>query len=284
MPKLFEQKRYLFYAFSVIALCFLGATFFEFLFSYDLPVEELVQFGEGGEFPPLYSFESLSFSALPLFGAWTISMLYRVLQINKIREQEKTLFIEAESQFLKSQMNPHFLFNALNNIYSMSIVEPKKTSNSIYQLSELLRYVVYDSSKTTVPLSKEVKYLKNFIELHQLKNQNNKNIETSFQIENEALQIAPMLLLPFIENAFKHSNVEDTNNGFIKIDLSSRTNIVYFKIRNSIPKTPMAKDQQGGIGLKNIQKRLKLFYNNRYQLNIKTQNNTFEVFLKLELL
>ena len=282
MPKFFEQKRYFFYAIGVFGLCLVGALLFEFLFSFDLPIEELAEFG-GEEFPPLYSFESLSFSAIPFFVAWIFSMLYRILEINRLREQEQSLRIEAESKFLKSQMNPHFLFNALNNIYSMSIVEVEKTPNAIYQLSELLRYVVYDSAKEKVFLNKEIKYLKSFIELCQLKNKDHQNIKCQFKSYDTNLRIAPMLLMPFIENSFKHSNVEDDEKGWIELELFTEAGILHFFIKNSIPATQKSKDKQQGIGLENVQKRLKLLYLDKYDLEIIENKKSFEVELKIDL-
>lgn len=194
----------------------------------------------------------------------------------------KTANIENELKFLKSQINPHFLFNSLNNIYSLSIIDANKAQESILYLSDMLRYVLYDCEKPLVSIEKEITYIQDFIKLFLLKSSKNYPLKTSFSVENEGLQIAPMLLIPFVENAFKHSNIENIEEAFITIDLRSTKETIHFVVENSFRKGPKIQDAVGGIGIVNVRKRLNLLYENTHSLEISENNNTFRVELKID--
>lgn len=194
----------------------------------------------------------------------------------------KTENVENELKFLKSQINPHFLFNSLNNIYSLSIIDATKAQESILYLSDMLRYVLYDCEKPSVAIEKEVTYIEDFINLFLLKSSKKYPIKTSFLIENKDLKIAPMLLIPFVENAFKHSNIENIAEAFIHIDLRSTKDGIHFIVENSFRKGPKIQDGIGGIGIVNVRKRLNLLYENKHSLEITENNNTFSIELKIE--
>ncbi|MCG9791690.1 sensor histidine kinase [Flavobacterium algicola] len=194
----------------------------------------------------------------------------------------KTENIENELKFLKSQINPHFLFNSLNNIYSLSMIDSNKAQQSILYLSDMLRYVLYECEKPLVPLEKEVMYIKDFIQLYLLKSSKKYPIATQFTIENKNLQIAPMLLIPFVENAFKHSNLENIDESYLRIKIHCTDKIVHFCIENSFRKGPIVQDVVGGIGIKNVQKRLDLLYPEKHTLTISEINTTFKVELKID--
>tara|TARA_R110002050_G_scaffold56512_4_gene127233 strand:+ start:54228 stop:55274 length:1047 start_codon:yes stop_codon:yes gene_type:complete len=191
--------------------------------------------------------------------------------------------LETELKLLKSQINPHFLFNTLNNIYALSAIDTKKTQESISYLSNMLRYVLYECEQPTVPLNKEIEYIENYIKLFTVKSSKTYPITTSFELENKHSLIAPMLLISFVENAFKHSNIEKINNAFIRIIVRSTNNEIYFEIENSKTDTVLYKDVIGGIGLENVKKRLNILYSNKHQLVIDENLNSFKVQLKLQL-
>ena len=195
----------------------------------------------------------------------------------------KTENVENELKFLKSQINPHFLFNSLNNIYSLSIIDATKAQESILYLSDMLRYVLYDCEKPTVSIEKEVTYIEDFIKLYLLKSSKKYPITTNFVIENKDLKIAPMLLIPFVENAFKHSNIENIEHAFIKVDLHSTKDSIHFIVENSFKNGPKVQDGVGGIGVINVRKRLRLLYDNRHSIEITENNNTFRVGLKIDI-
>ena len=194
-------------------------------------------------------------------------------------EKEK---LETELKFLKSQVNPHFLFNALNNIYSLSVMQAPQTPETVMQLSEILRYMVYDSNETYVPLKSEISYIENYVNLKLLKDSRGMDVQLDLDKSSPELMVAPLLFIPFVENAFKHSQIENLRNGFIKVSLKTQGNQIEFSVVNSLPESSFTKDKVGGVGLENIKKRLELLYpEGHYDLKINSSNGQFEIYLKL---
>ncbi|MBC5840825.1 MAG: sensor histidine kinase [Flavobacteriaceae bacterium] len=193
----------------------------------------------------------------------------------------KTENIENELKFLKSQINPHFLFNSLNNIYSLSIIDASRAQESILYLSDMLRYVLYDCEKPSVAIEKEVTYIEDFINLFLVKSSKKYPVRSTFEIKNSGLQIAPMLLIPFVENAFKHSNIESVKDAFITIELHATNDSIDFIVENSFDRGNKVQDGVGGIGIVNVRKRLSLLYENKHTIEIVENNNIFRVQLKI---
>ncbi|MBB6459909.1 sensor histidine kinase [Flammeovirga kamogawensis] len=228
------------------------------------------------------SYNLILFSVVALASTAYKMTTYSLKQENEassLREEK----VKSEMDFLKSQVNPHFLFNVLNNIYSLSFLKSDKTPDVVLQLSDMLRYMLYDTGTATVPLQKEIDYLNNFIGLHILKDDAIKeNIAIDWDIQNSNLPIAPLLFAPFIENAFKHSHIEDEINGWIKISLSSSLDgQITFKINNSKPLKKLSKDKQGGIGLENVKKRLNLQYKNKHSMAIHDSSKEYSIILNI---
>ncbi|MGA9651434.1 sensor histidine kinase [Pedobacter sp.] len=172
---------------------------------------------------------------------------------------------EMELQFLKSQLNPHFLFNSLNNIYSLAYQKSDKTADAIMKLSEIMRYMIYESNTPTVSLSKEVDYLKNYIELQKIRFKDGAFIEMTLNGEIDNQKVVPLMLISFVENAFKHGVVNDPAEP-VKIDIIANQKILHFSVINK--KNNQNKDAQGGVGLPNVERRLQLIYPDRYKLNV----------------
>ncbi len=195
------------------------------------------------------------------------------------KELEKQRLI-SELSFLKSQVNPHFLFNSLNGIYALAIKKSDKTPDAIIQLSDLMRHMLYESDKEKVELAKETEYLRNYIQLQRLRLP--AEVKMHFDVEGDVQgkMIAPMLFIPFIENAFKHG--VDTKGGNIQIKLQVKGNTLSFDMMNQISGA-QNKDAVSGIGLTNVRKRLDLLYANRYKLETKESNGNFVVHLHLNL-
>lgn len=203
------------------------------------------------------------------------------------RKDKEALALESEKfsselKFLKSQINPHFLFNALNNIYTLSIIKSEKTPDVVMRLSEMLKYIIYETeSRDHVPLQKEIAYIENFIAVFKLKDSRiSKNVTFNYDVPEE-LSIAPMLLIPFIENAFKHSKIEDTEKGWIDIDLSYANSELVFSVKNSIPPARFEKDKIGGIGVTNVKRRLELIYPEKHELIVGEEENIHSVLMKI---
>jgi len=172
---------------------------------------------------------------------------------------------EMELQFLKSQLNPHFLFNSLNNIYSLAYQKSEKTADAIMKLSEIMRYMIYESNDSTVSLSKEVDYLRSYIELQKIRFKDGAFVEMNLNGEIDDQKIVPLMLISFVENAFKHGVVNDPADP-VKIDIIANQKFLHFSIINK--KNQQNKDAQGGVGLNNVERRLQLIYPDRYKLNV----------------
>jgi len=194
--------------------------------------------------------------------------------------KQTVALVESELKFLKMQINPHFLFNSLNNIYALSISNSEKTPESIHSLSEMLRYVIYECEKPKVPIEKEIKYIENYIELFKLRSSKSFNITFTNNLDNTSILVAPMLFIIFIENAFKHSGIEKRGESFVHITLESASDSLILSVENSLPKEKINKDENSGIGLTNAKKRLEISYPDRHELLIE-DGSTYKVILKL---
>ena len=197
----------------------------------------------------------------------------------KAQKQE----IENQLYYLKGQINPHFLFNSLNVLYSLAIDKKEEITNAILQLSDILRYVIYDVETDKIRLNKEIDLIKNYIAFE--KNRHIKNSKISFTYNvNEQLEVYPMLLLPIIENSFKHGLKSGVKNPFINIDLHENNNRLTFKLSNNFKqKNTLENTNYNGIGLKNIQENLTLIYPNNHTFKTEINDGVFSVKLTLEL-
>ncbi len=202
---------------------------------------------------------------------------------NLLQEREKLLTkekLETELKLLKAQINPHFIFNALNNIYSLTYMQAKTAPESILKLSEMLRYVFYDCSKDRVTIAAEINYIENFNAFQQMKSGFTQNITLQFDVKNN-IEIAPMLFIPFIENAFKYSRIEEYEEAHVNINIKSKNNKLKFTIENSLP--TQNKSQPGsGTGIKNVRHRLDILYPDKHEIKINEQNDRYIVNLSIE--
>ncbi len=224
---------------------------------------------------------------MPYLLAFVGSALYEISSFVNRKTKEAMLLksekLETEMKLLKSQINPHFLFNALNNIYSLSYLKPEKTPENLLKLSEMLRYMLYECNEDKVPLEKELTYLENYIALKLLKDSRGMKVSVNLERNHKEQLIAPMLLIPFIENAFKHGNIEDLENGWIQIDLKLVSKKIIFDVNNSYASTTSTKDEVGGIGLVNVNRQLDLIYPNTHQLEIANKAGVYSVHLEIDL-
>ena len=199
---------------------------------------------------------------------------------DKIKSNLENEKLIAELAFLKSQINPHFLFNSLNNIYSLAYQKADKTPEAILKLSEIMRYMLYESNEGKVALSEEIRYLENYIELQKLRFKDDTYIKFEIIGEVSEQQITPLILISFVENAFKHGLVNDPENP-VSIYLKIEPAGILFRTTNK--KSKQNKDDTGGIGLKNVRRRLDLIYTDKYKLHIEDKNDiyTCELYLNL---
>jgi hypothetical protein len=201
-----------------------------------------------------------------------------------IRDKEQK---ENELRHLKAQLNPHFLFNTLNNLYGLSVAESKKLPDLMLKLSDLLRYSLYDTSQHYVPLQKEIDYLTNYVELERIRLSGNSDIDLIIEGDTTEHFIAPLLMIVFIENAFKHFSAAKGETAFVHIRLSVNEDGLHLNIQNSVDPgfmpVPSIK-RKGGLGLENARQRLDLIYPGQYLLKINKNPDSFETDLIIELI
>jgi len=191
------------------------------------------------------------------------------LMLQKIKQTQ----LDAEIKYLRYQIQPHFLFNTLNNTYSLIDNSPNIAKTSIHSLSKMMRYLLHDSVANKVPLAKEIDFLERYLDLMRLRVSSNLTLEKSFPILNQPIQIAPLLLISFIENAFKHG-IDAVQPSHIKIDLRIEKNEIYYSVINTaFPQKEKMTDS--GIGLENLRKRLELLYPDNFELIHETSKNLY---------
>ncbi len=203
--------------------------------------------------------------------------------IQKQKEQA-LLFnqLEANHKMLRMQVNPHFLFNALNNIYSLANRQSKATGPAILKLSNLMRFLLYEGNGEKIPVQREIEYIQNYIGLQALKFEDASSKINFHTSGNTSVEIEPLLLIPFVENAFKHGNLEE-DNAFVSIDLDVTNYTIKFVVRNSFDSSDDKKDSIGGVGLQNVKNRLEAHYTNKHHLVIKKESDIYTVDLSIEL-
>ncbi len=244
----------------------------------------------------------LNYLQITLDTMFTLSYVYLLLETNFIvatavaikivkkwigqqeekHEMEKRS-LKTELNLLKAQLHPHFLFNTMNNLYALSLEESSKTSEGIAKIASLLRSVLYECNDTEINLDKEIKLIKNYIDLEQMRYDNRLALEFNISGQVEKTKIAPMLFFTFVENCFKHGSSNDTGNPFIKINITVTENEIVFFAENSKPelKKNVTKNRIGGIGLKNVKKRLEIIYGKNYDLKIQDNKLLFVVLLTI---
>jgi uncharacterized membrane protein YhaH (DUF805 family) len=211
-------------------------------------------------------------TALIYFVLMIFSGLYQLLEN---RRELDTRHAEAQLNYLKAQINPHFLFNTLNNIYAAATLQHPNTAQMVLRLSDLLRYVTYDGQADQVPLAKEIAQIRAYLELFQLKSETSLPITLSIDGNTEDCSIEPLLLLPLIENALKHGDLETNPAGFLRIHLQKEPDRLVFLVENSFDPQNQQKDEQSGVGLENVQKRLELQYRGRHNFETEIQADRF---------
>ncbi len=285
VPRLLLKKKYLLYGCLLFATLLLTAiimraVYVEFLAARFFPETVNLPF-----FQPYrifkYIFYNLNAVIFITTGIRLFLYWYQELQLNSNLAQEK---LKAELHYLKGQLNPHFLFNTLNNVYSLSLKKSDFAPQTILKLSSLMSYMLYDSQKDKIDLIKDIEYIKSYIELEKLRYGDRLKVSIHESGELKGKEIAPLLMLPFVENAFKHGLCDEADEVWLTIDIKLKQDIFYLKIRNS--NNELLCDEgpvQFGVGLQNIKRRLELLYPERYILEITNDTSYFEVDLKIKL-
>ena len=203
-----------------------------------------------------------------------------------ISDKLKSEKLDMELRYLKSQINPHFLFNALNNIYSMVYTRDENAADGVLKLSEMLRYVLVDCQAEMIPLSKEIKYVENFINFQMMRMAGPRDVVLEQEVEKEDFMIAPMLLQPIIENCFKYSRLETHPDGYVHVRVQQKGNKFRFEAVNTVaenakPLVPVNEPKKSGIGQVNVQQRLMLHYGEDYVFDIEQDKGIYKVKIEL---
>lgn len=275
----FEKKRYsLFTVFTLLTF----VTFFWIKLKLETPYfEEFYELAGNGR----VGRERRTIFIIVL-SSILVAFVITILENIIIREQKAQILLseynEAQISFLKAQINPHFLFNALNNIYSLSVMKSDNAPKMILNLADLLRYSIYEGQKQKVLITDEIRQIEKYLELYQSTQEKPVNIKFDVlgNITNE--KIEPMMLIPIVENCIKHGDFSTNPNAFARIILEVANHGLRFTTLNSTSKTDMQKDAVGGVGLENIKKRLELKYPNEHIFSVMDNGDEFEVFLNIQ--
>jgi two-component system, LytTR family, sensor kinase len=271
LPRFFVKRK-----FYYIGISWIAAILFFTLLRY--LIEEIIffkLFGSTNYFAGTTAGYYLYDNYIFLFDQLIISTIFWAVNHLVKNEKEKKVLLQekftAETAFLKSQVNPHFLFNTLNNIYSLVYQKSEQALPAILKLSELMRYNMKDSQTDKIALDKELDYIKSFIHLQTLRIQ---NAQVHFAVtgNTSALKIAPLLLIPFVENSFKHGITDNPDKPF-EITLAAENDTVSFTVKNYIRQGN--KDESSGVGLQNVQRRLQMIYPGKHQLTITNNNGQY---------
>lgn len=285
MPWYYFKRKYLHYAFSFLLLLLVGGALQRY-FSYVvwIPLGKLYQ-------PVAYQ-EDISYywnvlrilrNAFLFFPIISVHMLLKIMRVDRererrLREIEKEKKV-AEMNLLRAQVNPHFFFNTLNCLYALTLKGSEKAAEVVLRLSDLMHYMLYEASSTTVLLKDEIKHLESYIYIEKMRFEDRIDISFQFSGEIEGKRIYPLLLLPFIENAFKHGATNEMAWITININVTEKT--LFLKVENSF--MAERKERVNGLGLENVRKRLRLIYGEDYMLIVSKLDGVFEADLKINL-
>jgi sensor histidine kinase YesM len=274
-PKLFSHKKYVSYIGSLILLFGLILAIHAFLFVDAFSIH------------PFSIKRATGFLLSTFILAIAISTTFRLVRdridADKMAQQRQEENLKTELSFLRSQINPHFIFNILNNLVALERMKSEELGPTILKLSSLMQYMLYETGEDKVPLSMEVEYLQSYIDLQRQRFGKNMPIFVSMDEPEGAYEIEPMLLIPFVENAFKHG-AGMIDQRAIHVDLHVKDGVLYFGVKNKYnADSTEVKDKGSGIGLTNVKRRLKLLYHEGYSLQISQNQGWFAVLLKLNL-
>jgi two-component system, LytTR family, sensor kinase len=287
IPRFLVRKKYAAYIFSVLVVLFTGSLFNRMVYLGMIapkyfPNEVSVPFFTIARIlkTMFWTLNPIIFltSGIKLFKKW-----YNQEQQSQELAKEK---LGAELNYLKGQVHPHFLFNTLNNLYSLTLKKSDTAPKVVLKLSELMSYMLYDSQATIIPLNKEISHIKNYIELEKIRYGNRLDVSLNVSGDTNGKNIAPLLLIPFVENAFKHGVSNETENAWVTIDIKVKDELLTVKVENSRSHELTQADKSGyknGIGLQNVVRRLELLYNGNHELQMEKESDRYLVDLKIHL-
>lgn len=284
IPFFLQKKLYIVYllgfASDLFVFSYLNQILFAKWIDYILPDFYFISYYNYWDIAKFFTFFLLTTTLIKLSKEW-FELNENRRQVIRL-EKEKA---EIELKALTGQINPHFLFNSLNVLYNLALKASKETSSAIVKLSDILRYVIYEAGKDKVPVTSERQLISNYLDLQKFRIDSGSTINFNSDIRDESVKIAPMLILPLVENSFKHGLKGDINKTFVDINLNSDDKMLRFIIENNRGNADphIQESKSSGIGLKNIADRLQLIYPDSHSLDIFDEAAKFRVELTLQL-
>jgi LytS/YehU family sensor histidine kinase len=280
IPKLLYSKKYLLFVLSFIGMIVCSSILKMYVIGKLINSPALIHFTSNLK-ARIYD------NIIPHFFLVTAGVAIKLL-IDYIRMQQTMAEMakekaEAELNFLKSQINPHFLFNSLNSVYFLIEKNNSGARDALHKFSAMLRYQLYEMNGDRIPIEKEINYLKDYVDLQKLRKDEHYSVEVKGTETVKGFLIEPLLLIPFVENAFKHISHHKEQGNFIKLEMACKNGDFNFVIENSKEEAGNKTERQGGIGLKNVTKRLELLYPNKHHLYIQDTAETYKVELKIKI-
>lgn len=270
-----KKRKFFAYAFVTIVMFF----YIQLLLTLLLVVKQL---SDGYRlFPEMLDIVMLFFNLFFVVSTAIAIKFYKRWNEKDFQEQKvQKEKVEAELQMLKTQINPHFLFNTLNSIYVLAMKQSELTANTVMKLSDILDYILYRIDTPKIAISNEINIIENYIELEKIRFSNRVDLNFNTDLKSQGIQIPPMLIIPFIENAFKHGVAKSVEKSWIKISIIETDGVLNILVANSKTQSKV-EDKIGGIGLMNVKKRLNLLYKEKYQLNIFEKQMQYTVSLSI---
>lgn len=217
------------------------------------------------------------------FSQFLVVLLFSsMVRINKRWRETEREKLSADLSFLKAQVNPHFFFNSLNSIYSLALQRSDKTAEAVVKLSGMMRYVIVDAATDHVSLDKEIQYIEDYVDMQRVRLGDTMSMQYHVDITTPGLQISPLILIPFIENAFKYG-VNPEEESPIQLELSTSGRDLVMVVENRKVVNGLGEEQRSGVGIVNVRSRLKLLYPGKHELQIKEDSNKFSVYLSITL-
>ncbi len=278
LPYLLYRKKYLWFGFAFVSLIFISS------------IVKMNILGRMLNNPALYNWsinwkDRVYDNVLPHFFLVTAGVAVKLL-FDYARLQRRMMEIakekaEAELNFLKSQINPHFIFNSLNSVYFLIDKENKEARTALQKFSDMLRYQLYEMNGSRIPIEKEVAFLKDYMDLQRLRIDEKYDVQFNLDVSVYGLQIEPLLLIPLMENAFKHVSHHTGKKNFVHVSIGRDNGSLCFKVENSKEDKLSTNTGDGGIGLQNVKKRLELLYPGKHELKVKETADDFSINLKI---
>ena len=234
---------------------------------------------------PFFYFPKIVKMFVAIYPVTFFAVAIKLLKLWYVNKQEQQLLtqekLEAELKFLKTQIHPHFLFNTLNNLYALTLKKSDRAPETVLKLSELISYMLYECASDEVPLSKEIKFIRNYVDIEKMRYGDKIDVDIRISGEQNDPKIAPLILLPFVENCFKHGASEAIQQSWVKLTVDSQPTVTIIKVENNKANdvNPLRKE---GIGIQNVKRRLDLLYPGKHDLKILNGQETFLVILTIQ--